>query len=435
MDDQRSNFAPSPYPSVPNHIENDPTPRDQAIYVPSVSASFAIEVYKKDFGRDLPYGVDANDLNILDPDNKLFNISHAMTSAGQAVDQKRPCIITERDRKRTLVIGDSCGYQIATNRLRINGDADRLKILRWLEKTADVAITLDTPTGPLLKPDYQFSSFKDCLNTTIEHLDFFSRNRVDGEVTFLNVLHGNNRGETDIWYDAVKHYPFEGWAFASVMRHNMSSLCRRILIMADENKIQNKKWIHVLGTCEIETAVLLTALQRAINIHINDQLRISYDTSSPFRIISKGLVYTMPIFERQRMVMGQRKAPSGYGLVKSPLRFPWSSPLGDKMLLGDFCVDRGVHAGNTLDKLSNIYLAHHNLAALCFGIAAANRIFDAENVDHNHTIGVPAGAAVEAINKIFKVGTMTELWKYDRTFSHLRHGLPPVTSGEDEREF
>jgi hypothetical protein len=434
MDDQRYPFAHSPYPQVANDLVNDPTPKDQAIYVPSVSPGYAKDAYAQKWSRDMPAGVADGDLNFLDPHNKLFRISHAMTSAGQALNQKQPCIITERDRKSTLIIGDSGGYQIASNRMRINGDADRMKILRWLEATADVAMTLDVPTGPVLKGGYGFRSTRDCLTATLEHLDFFHRNRQAGKVRFLNVLQGNTVAEANAWYNAVKKYPFEGWAFAGVLRHNIEYFLQRIIRMADENQLQDKTWIHVLGTCELETAVLLTALQRAINDTMGIPLRISYDTSSPFRILSFGRVYTLPKFETNQMSMGGGTAPDGYGFVDSKIRWPWPSPLGDRMTLGDFCVDRPVTARTNQDTQSNHYLAHHNLAALCFGIAMANRVFDSECVDHQHTIGLPVGAAVEAINRVLRVGTMSEVRKYQRTFSHLRHGVVPQ-SGEDERDF
>ena len=104
------------------------------------------------------------------------------------------------------------------------------------------------------------------------------------------------------------------------------------------------------------------------------------------------------------------------------------------MTLGDFCVVRPVTARTNQDTQSSHYQAHHNLAALCFGIALANRVFDSESVNHQHTIGRPVGAAVEAINEALKAGTMSAVYRYQRTFLHLRHGIAP-DSGEDERDF
>ena len=419
------------YPQVANHIENDPTPKDQAIYVPSVAPTYAMDVYAKNWKRPLPAGIKPEDLNFLDPNNQLFRISHAMSSAGQALYQPRPCIITERDRSSTIVIGDSGGYQIASGRLQIRGDKDRFQILRWLEKNTDIAMTLDVPTGPCLKPGYAFKNTKDCLSATLDHLDFFQRNRQQGNVRFLNVLQGNTPAEADKWYDAVKSFSFEGWAFAGVLRHNFYHLCRRIIIMAAENQLQDKSWIHVLGTNEFETAVMLTALQRSINRHINPNLRISFDTSTPFRLLAWKNVISIPKFLPDSLTVGTDKMPEGNELVGSTIRFPWPSPLGDKIVLGDLVISPSKGKGSFHDTQSSHLIAHHNLAALCYGIALANRVYDAESIRQKHTVGKAAGAAIAAIDEVIASQSMTMLAKHQRTFTNLRHGV--TLAADDEQ--
>ena len=105
-------------------------------------------------------------------------------------------------------------------------------------------MTLDVPTGPLLKTGYKYSSFQACLDKTLDHLEFFRTHRKPGATKFLNVLQGNTTQQTDKWYDAVKHYEFEGWAFAGLLRHNFYNLCRRIIKMADDGLLQSRDWIQ-----------------------------------------------------------------------------------------------------------------------------------------------------------------------------------------------
>ena len=424
-----------PYPKVPNHIANDPTPKDQAIYIPSISPGFAMAVHQGQW-RDLPNGVAPHDLNFLDPNNNLLHLSHAMTSAGQALKQTKPCIVNTRDRTATLIVGDSGGFQIASDRLQIKGDADRLRILRWLENNADIAMTLDVPTGPVVKNPgrYRYKTVADCLTDTLEHLAFFSANRKNPETRFLNVLQGNTPTEADTWYEAVKVYEFEGWALAGLLRHDFYEVCRRILIMADEGQLDEKSWIHILGTCELDTAVLLTALQRSINRHINPNLRISYDTSSPFRMLAFNSVYTLPQFTTKTMTMGAKFAPDDTCFIGSQVRWPWPSPIGDRMVMGDFCVSGHRHTRHYRDLLSETLAAHHNLGALCWGIATANRVFDAECLNHDHTIALPVGAAAEAIEKVIASGSMQTLSSFAGTFANLRHGKLP-DSGDEDRAY
>lgn len=419
------------YPQVPNALVDDPTPKDQAIYVPSVSPGYAMAAYAQNWSRPLPAGVGPGDLNFLDPANPLFRISHVMSSAGQALNQSRDCIITTRDRSATFMIGDSGGYQIASGKLRINSNADRMKILRWLETHADVAMTLDVPTGPVLKGGYAFKTVKDCLQTTLTHLEFFQANRVEGATCFLNVLQGNTTRESDAWYDAVKGFRFEGWAFAGIMRLNMYNLLRRILIMARENQLQDKRWIHVLGTNQLDTAICLTALQRAINRHINPNLRISFDTSSPFRNLNWNNTYSAPRFDRTSIVMPTERIPDAMSFVGSRLRWPWPSPLGDRMILGDVCIKGDPYANSQMDQQSSFYIAHHNLASLCYAVAFANRVFDSESVSHNHTIAKPVGAAVEAIEQVIASNSDMVLERFRSTLAKVRHQKEAVPADED----
>ena len=422
------NGASGFYPAPVNHILGDPTPLDQAVYIPSVSPAFAISAHEAKWERDLPAGVGPRDLNFLDPDNPLFRISHVMSSAGIVYKQKRSCIVTERDRSKTMLICDSGGYQIASGNLKLASDNDRLDILRWLERNGDWAMTLDVPTGPVLREGYKYSSSKDCLTQTLDHLEFFQKNRKPGATKFLNVLQGNTTQETDKWYEAVKRFEFEGWAFAGLLRHNFYNLCRRIIKMADDNLIQNRDWIHVLGTNELETAVGLTALQRSINRHINPRLRISYDTSTPFRLLRWQLIFQTIRFDRKGMTLPSTEIPDGRKLVGSDVRFPWPSPLGDRMTLGDICVKQGANHKHYRDNQADNYLIHHNLSALCYAVSTANRIFDSESIMENHTISADMGRAVAAIDKVIKAGTMAELDRHRSIFNAIR----PVSDDADE---
>ena len=422
----------SHYPSPTNDIFDDPTPKDQAIYVPSITPGFAIDVYQRNWERNHPEGISDADLNFLDPANKLFRISHALSSAGQALNQQQHCIVTKRDRGKTRLIVDSGGYQTATQNKLFNTDPERKAILNWLELHGDYAMCLDAPSSPVLeKPNYVYNSTAECLDATLEHLKYFADHRSVSNVKFLNVLHGNDQIEADAWYNAVKIYPFEGFAFAGILRNNIYEVVRRILIMYREGRLQTVPWIHVLGCGELYTAVMLTAIQRAINEHLKIDLRISYDTSSPFRIIGWGNVYTLPTLSSKTMTMSTSKIPNGYQFVGSDIAWPWPSPLGNQMRMRDVCVS--TTNSTYQDKQSNHYIAHHNLAALCWGIALANRVFDVETLNRKHTVGTNIGAAVEAIDRVFRSKSLVELTGYQDIFARLHHGYTPTGGGIDHR--
>lgn len=421
---------------IANHIPHDPTPKDQAVYVPSVTPGFAMDIFKCQWDRSLPNGIIPAMLNFLDPANRdFFHISHVMSSAGQALEQKRDCIIRDRDRASTVMIADSGGYQVASNRLTIHDDNDRLKILRWQEKHADIAITLDVPTGPVGDPDYKYKSFENCLDDTLINLKHFATWRDNHKVIFLNVLQGNNPDQADAWYEFVKWAPCEGWAIAGPMRHNIYHLLRRILVMYREGQIQEKKWLHVLGTAELETAVLLTALQRSIKRHkIADNLRISFDTSSAFRMLGKSLCFTLPNFEGGKMVMPSRRVPDGFAYVGSTARWPWPSAVGDRMTMGDICGDTNPLKSSRRDKLSSHLVAHHNLDVLCRSVNIANRVYDADRVGGQFSINFDVGKAIDKIDEVLAAKDEHVLRRYRPDFEMLRRGKF-VDGGDIERSF
>jgi hypothetical protein len=426
MDASRPDDTAVPSFSLLPNLQNDPTPRDQAIYVPSVSPSYAVDAYTKLWPRRLPQGINPGDFDFLDPANPLFRLSHVLYSAGQALKQNNGCMITERDRKFTRVIGDSGGYQIANNSKTLDPIRDRPRILNWLETHCDLAMTLDVPTGPTRFENhpYRYKDFNACLAATLDHLDYFAANRTPGKVHFLSVLQGNNPREADRWYEAVKHYPFEGWAIAGVLRRNMYEVCRRVITMANDGLLQNKSWLHVLGTSTLEMAVMLTALQRAINKHINPHLRISYDTASPFIMLRSNKIFTLPHIDSSEMTLTQLVAPADPVFFGSKAKWPWPSALGQHLEMGDMCVQCPPTNGRYHDAQSDRYHAHHNLTVLCDAIDLAHRVFEVEMANPADVVHNNVKSAVAAIHKVIAARDLKVLKQYK---PHLMTG--PATKG------
>ena len=120
------------------------------------------------------------------------------------------------------------------------------------------------------------------------------------------------------------------------------------------------------------------------------------------------------------MTLPDTKIPDGRHLVGSSVRFPWPSPLGDRLTLGDLCIKQGSNRSHYRDAQSDHYIVHHNLAALCYAIATANRIFDSENLLGTHSIAIDMGRAVAAIEQVIATGTLTELERHRATFNAIR---------------
>lgn len=440
-----SQHACLPLANMASDIPNDPTPPDQAIYVPSISPSYSTDVAKAcragTWHRNLSFGVTPQELSFLGTDTpKPFTLSHVLYSAGQALNVKSPCMVQDRKRGYSKVIGDSGGFQIAMQRKHIDPKRDRLRILEWLEHTADIAMTLDIPTGPIIKSvGYAYKTEEDCLDETMDHLRFFAKHRKSNGLDLLNVIQGNTPESALRWYERVKIYDFEGFAIAGPQNNNMHYICSLLLKMLEDKQLDKKRWIHVLGTARLDTAVMLTAIQRALN-ELQLNIRISYDTSSPSLVMARNEAYTFPNFRRDNMTYRSVKAPSGFRYHDCELRWPWPSTIGDRLRMKDLCVDAGTGHRNTTqrDGLGNHLLTLHNLQVLCSSVATANRILDGEYHMEEPSIGRSEAKAIKAIREIFKSGSHDVLDRHASTFEDLRGsesvGVDDFTS-EELRDF
>lgn len=392
--------------SGPKVIPNDPTPADQAIYVLSLTPKFATDIHSGNWGRALPAGMRNEDLNFLDPANPIFYAPHVMSSAGQALRDKNKGIITERDREKTCLICDSAGFQVANQTGGINDMDDREEILEWIEARADVSMLLDIPTGPVgnLKKPYPFKTQVACRERTLEHLKFFEREHHPGMVTWLNVIQGNSAGACYDWYNAVKHFDcFEGWAIAGNMRKHFTYILRLLLRMWADGKLEKKKWIHVLGTQELWIAVMLTAVQRALNAN-GFNLRISFDTSTACTMAPRNEVFTLPQFSKHQFTLGTTHGPDHNDLFGSNVQWPWPSAVGNMLTLGDINVPSNGASYYCRDDLSHALQMLHNYAATRETIALANRIMDAQIACGEHPIAPTLAKAIVAVKKVFDAG-------------------------------
>jgi hypothetical protein len=279
---------------------------DHAIYMPAISAEYAKIGYSQHLKQS--YAFSEADLNFLDPSSKLFHYPYALYSAGQAAktdnEAKQKSCVSERDRKKTMILGDSGGYQLLTRVIEFEGSKTSERMLRWLEDHADFAMTLDLPTGgiesgsvdehvvrlvseghdinALSKANGLSPEYNACLLQSQLNLNYFSANRKPGATRLLNVIQGRTERESKCWYDTVKGYGLEGWAFAGTHQAAFSLSVARLLDMYVDGYLPTAKWIHFLGISRLAPAYLFTVIQRCLR-SVNPEIGISFDTSSPYK--------------------------------------------------------------------------------------------------------------------------------------------------------
>lgn len=230
-----------------------------------------------------------NQFNVFSPECALYCTASLLSSGHEPykrVQSQYECLNTRAD--DTMLFGDSGGFQIATDKLKINWDDQknvdtvRLGILRFLEANCNIAATLDVPTFTIGQPGFKFQTFDQCLDQTVDNLEYWMEHKdPNSKLRLLNVLQGRNEDEVDIWYNAVKDFDTQGWSFSSANSDCVYYMIRTALMLAREGQInENKKWIHVLGRTMPAVTVILTDLQNRISDLTGVDLQISFDSSS-----------------------------------------------------------------------------------------------------------------------------------------------------------
>ncbi|PYE45242.1 hypothetical protein DFI02_102686 [Rhizobium sp. PP-F2F-G20b] len=422
------------------------TKSEHAVYTPSITAEFAKIGHSQHLKRT--YSFHERDLDFLDPNSRLFHYPYALYSAGQAAktdsEAKHTSSVSARYKSKTTIIGDSGGFQIQQGTIEFAGDATCERMLRWLEGHADFSMSLDFPTGGIapgnvavhaarliaaghaLKAQSALNGlsldFNACLTQSLLNLDYFSKYRATGATNLLNVLQGRTERESKVWYDAVKGYGLEGWAFAGAHQSAFSLTMARLLDMYDDGLLQNARWIHFLGISTLEPAYLFTTILRCIR-RFNPDIGISFDTSSPFFSAANFNMYTsfrfdkfgcalIPLsFAEHARTDDNRKLNEMARDLARPVTIkrtgmpefcftpvPVSTAIGSKVSVAEICE---LCDGRLRVTTEGVWiLMNHNVEVFTKAFAALNRSYDENRLDDDMPVRVRA--AKVSIEKIFE---------------------------------
>jgi len=396
-----------------------------AKYLPAISGFYTTHLGKAQsdpnfipaerIPKNFEYGIEG--LNFLKEEGSYFNYKFGLYSAGHAernLDKcdKREPMIHERDREKTILIGDSGGFQIATGVIKLDwatvkgpeGDKLREEILRYLEHTADWSMTLDVPAfaaKPPLSAKTGLTKFEDTLDISVHNLHYFIKNRIPGKTKFLNVLSGSDNENSKEWYEEVKHfsnpdsvelmgYPrnhtLEGYAFAGINMKNMKTVLERMLDLRRDGLLEGKDWIHFLGIGRLDWACYLTSIERLLRKHDNPNVNISFDAASPF-VAAGGyaLSYNYNYFKPDQLTYAMGRGLDDKGLKGTDYAMPFQGPIMERLTTGDMCV-MGPTDKNKQDKIGKTswdtttyaLVMAHNVYNHIQAVQEINRLADIE---------------------------------------------------------
>lgn len=429
--------------------------KDYAVFLPSISGFYAkmIAAQRNDpnylsqarIPDGFEYGVDGCDF--LKPNDTYYNYKWGLYSAGHAVldtakSDEQESMIQKRDRNNSFILGDSGGFQIAKGVIQCDwpnfkkDDTLRSKILNWLEHTADYSMVLDIPTLasiPPLNEKTGLTSFADCLDYTMFNNDYFVRNR-QGKTKFMNVLQGNDEHTADVWYEAVKHYPFEGWAMAGYNMKQLHLMLRRLIVLRDEKLLDpGRDLIHYLGTAKLDWACVFTAIQRNLRETVNENMMVTFDAASPFITTAKGQLYSGYNMRNDKFNYTMEGAIDDKRFAGSKLPFPFKGPIADRLTMGDVCWyapgmtnKLGKEGKTSWDSFSYFLLMAHNVYTHIDSVQSANKFTDVATeryaTDYRHWTKAKPGKSefdtwvprdviyvVNFINELFKSETPMQM--------------------------
>jgi hypothetical protein len=350
-------------------------------------------------------------------EDAYFSYKFGLYSAGHAerkldkCDDREP-MIHKRDREKTILIGDSGGFQIATGVIKLDwktvmtpaGDKLREEILRYLEHTADWSMTLDVPAFAALPPLSEktgLTKFEDCLEVTEYNLKYFMKNRVPGATKFLNVLSGSDNENSKTWYERVipysipdavemlgypRSHTLEGWAFAGINMKNMRTVLERMLDLRRDGLLEGKDWIHFLGIGRLDWACYLTSIERLLRKYDNPNINISFDAASPF-VAAGGyaLSYNYNKFSPDQLTYAMGRGIDDKGLKGKTLAMPFQGPIMERLTTADMCVmgpgdlnKHGKEGKTSWDTTTYALVMAHNVYNHIQAIQEINRLADIE---------------------------------------------------------
>ncbi len=360
-----------------------------AAYMPAVTlgyGTFPLTTPATYTGRPLPARLSFSDFNFLRSNGRLFYYDRALMSAGLALggssNQFPDPMITDRDQRSagSIVLWDSGGYQIIRDKIEWRGDKTRSFILRACEHFADVAMTIDIP--PQRRDERErFTTYEECLETTIENLKYYVKHRRGGlRPLFLNVLQGDSQDETNDWYNKVKNFPFEGWAFGGPLHKHVAELLRRLVIMCDEHMLDDSQWLHILGTNRLPLICAYTTIKKVLSEQFGKPIQVSCDSSSPFTMVyNSHMGYLGHSVDKSAAMMIQHRFPNDdYSTDDNKLPFPttFDSVISKLVNLSDICLsDKSIFASSSWDALSYHMIANHNLEALLNAIVKCHDLY------------------------------------------------------------
>ena len=173
---------------------------------------------------------------------------------------------------KLTIYADSGGFQIAIKKQK--GEllkVDLISVLRWQERIAKIAFTLDIPPHSYGK-DYTHNQFLKCMRKSNFNARIMVKKKLNDDMQLWAVIQGKNYKECELWYnDLENREQYDGYCIA--LSVHKSNLTVPWVEQLDFARTISKRF-HFLGSSDKIFTLVLAKFSRIM------KLDYSYDTSS-----------------------------------------------------------------------------------------------------------------------------------------------------------
>lgn len=399
--------------------------KDWAMYTPSLQLQSARRIVKDTVaGRadSMPAGLCMRDFNYLDTSNRFWTYGCCLATAAQFKNCNKNAV-AYTDPASIFILGDSAGYQIGTGTLEeikpwqslakhpekvmaLWRDSNlKSEILQWMELNCTFAPTIDMPLWVRNNDKGNKSPFRNCneqqlIELSVENLRFFNDKRGRHRpLKLISVLQGTSIESEEAWWQAVKPYPFEGFALAGHVGQmgGVTRVLRRLLLLRDQKMLGGAfELVHILRLSRLPWAPMMTAAQQAVSDTTNSPtFRITMDSSSPYRVagVTAEYVTTAKLgTDIKDWTMPPIPLPVGYGIANShepiPLHtaseilpVPFDNPIAQLLTLQDLQPKKGAYDIRNIDQFADEVMINQNVYGYVNSVIRANQAVFGPNPD------------------------------------------------------
>jgi hypothetical protein len=210
---------------------------------------------------------------------------------------------------------------------------------------------------------------------TVGNVRHWAENCRNPDLKWVMPIHGRTIQEAELWWNALKQTgaPFDGIAIGGALGFDLSLILGVLVHIHQEGRLAACRLIHIFGHFSVNYFLTLSILQKVLNEHVNPDIRVTFDASSPFWDAEHGNICHMKAGdEKVPFILRKEKAVDFFFPDNIAIVFPAMSKVMAGINIQDICVKKG--SLHTHDHLSYMLIGLHNLEVSLDAFSSAHSL-------------------------------------------------------------